>query len=191
MQTRYIQTCGLNHSWKTTFGRELQKQLSSSIVLDNDEWRLFAQSHYADLYQATKEFQTPEVEDLYTDNMKRFFVQQMISYSLANKVHVIHTACHMYKQQRQSLWARARALWAKTALVYLNIDQEIIFQRASEAGLHKDEALYGKWFMGNLEKMLAHFEYPDSNEVDLYVEVSKPELFATYQQELLEKMRVA
>ncbi len=43
MQPRYIMTCGLNHSWKTTFGRELQTKLHPSIVLDNDEQHVFAQ----------------------------------------------------------------------------------------------------------------------------------------------------
>ncbi len=188
MQSRYIQTCGLNHSWKTTFGRALQKQLSPSIVLDNDERRLFAEKHYADLYEATKELRTFDTENVYKDNMKRFFIRQMIAYSLTNQVSVIHASCNMYKQQRQALGAYARAQGAKIALIYFNIDRDIIFQRASQAGLHKNEALYGKSFIHNLEKMIAHFEHPDPHEGDLFLEVTQPELFEAYQQELLERM---
>lgn len=121
-------------------------------------------------------------------NMKQFFLQQMIPYTLKNNVHVIHTACHMHRMTREMYYALARAQQAKIALVYFNIDQEIIFQRAQQAAQHKDESLYGKGFMGNLEKMIAEFEHPESSEADLFFEITQPELFAEYQQELLEKM---
>lgn len=42
--------------------------------------------------------------------------------------------------------------------------------------------------MGNLEKMIAEFEHPDPSEADLFVEITQPELFAQYQQQLIEKI---
>lgn len=188
MQLRYIMTCGLNHSWKTTFGHQLHQQLSPSIVLDNDVLRLFAQAQYPDLYETTKQYTGEVNTDHYHDNMKRFFLQHMIAYSLANHVHCIHTACHMHRQTREIMIGLARKQWAKIALIYFNIDQDLVFQRAREAIHHKDESLYGKWFMGNLEKMIAEFEHPVPSESDIFLEITQPELFDTYQQELLEKM---
>jgi predicted kinase len=161
-------TCGLNHTGKTTFGNLLQPQLSPSIVVDNDRCRLFAQEHFADLYEKTKDWQNREGNQM---NMKMLFVKHLLELGLGNGVSCIHTACNMYAEQRKKFFELAKKHNAKTCLVYFDIPLEVIHKRMEDAHLHKDERLYGAWFEENLQHMLSNFAYPTSDEADVYFEI--------------------
>lgn len=169
MQPVYIMTCWLNHSWKTTFGWLLNKQLFPSIVLDNDLLRVFAQDTFPDLYTVTNEHKNREWKEL---NMKMFLVKNLLDYSLSNHVHCIHTACNIWAAQRKKFFDLAKVCNAKTYLIYFNLPFELLYSRALQVGTKKNQSLYSRWYIGNLERMKGIFEAPSSSEADVFIEMS-------------------
>lgn len=165
-------TCGLNHTGKTTFWKALQSQLSPSIIVDNDQLRIFAQNNFPDLYEKTKQFQDREWDQMH---MKMLLLKTIMWFSLWNNVSCIHTACNTYLEQRKNILQTAKEHWAKTVLVYFDIPLETIRQRIANDINHKDQSLYKGWFEGNLEWMLDIFETPSEDEADYFFHISNNE----------------
>jgi predicted kinase len=165
-------TCGLNHTGKTTFWKALQSQLSPSIIVDNDQLRIFAQNNFPDLYGKTKQFKDREWNQI---NMKTLLFKTMIEYSLANQVSCIHTACNTYREQRKRILQIAKQNWATTIVVFFDIPLETIRQRIANEISHKDQSLYKHWFEGNLEWMLDVFETPSPDEADYFFHITDNE----------------
>lgn len=162
-------TCGLNHTGKTTFWKDLQLQLSPSIVIDNDALRVFGQDHFFDLYEKTKWLKNREPNNM---NMKMFFVKNLLEFWLYHSVHCIHTACSIYVNQRKLFFDLAKKQNARTILIYFDIPLEVIKTRIDAASRHKDHSLYKKWFEGNLAWMADVFEYPNPDEADYFLRIS-------------------
>jgi len=174
-QPRIIMTTWLNHSWKSTFAQQLKEANEKIVVVENDQWRLFAQEQYPKMYKETEKNNRTDFDN---PSMKLYHMKSMCEFGVINWYTVVCANCHTKKWFREKCIEYFHWLGAKVILVYMDIPYEILVERAHHAHQNKDESIYSNiktwkgWFMENLQWMKESYEIPSSLEADRFFHIT-------------------
>ena len=171
MKRLVIMTIGKTHSGKTTFGKQLEKELPNSIVIDQDNHATFLNTHYEKLVPTNS-----------LNKLKIGLSQYILKYSIDNTdFNIVISSSNLSKQGRLLLFEQFFPSddWTRI-FVYFNYSNDTLQRRIAKTT--RSTSIFRNKQMTFESLLVRHgeqIEPPSENEADIIIHVNEqhsPEL---------------
>ncbi|MHA7966777.1 ATP-binding protein [Paenibacillus sp. CAU 1782] len=157
MKRRVIMTVGKTHSGKSTFARELEKQINNSIIIDQDNHAEFINAHYINL----RPVEGP-------NTIKYAITRTIIDYAVQHtNRHLILCNSNRNRHGREEILSYFHNKDFESILVFFDIPDAVLQERISVSGRSHNVFRAASSFGEVLNRQIALREPdPESGEAD-------------------------
>ncbi len=159
---------GFSHSGKTTFAKELTKEISDLVNTDNDVIASFLYQNYpllvfCDYNKQKRTFKNP--------GLKFLLFKELFKFCLKTGLNVIHSSGNINKGSRNFIKDQAKKNGYKLITVYFNLPKEVILNRIKHSKKDKNIFIHSKSWTEALGRQERIAELPPSKKNTIYFEI--------------------
>ena len=161
---------GYTHSGKTTFARNLEKELTNIVLIDNDDIATFINAKYPvavfSPYNSVKRtYKEP--------NFKFLIFQESFKFCLRAGLHVIHASGNLGKDSRIFIRKNVKKYNYKLITIYFNLPKELLLERIKNTKKDTSAFRSSKKWSEILPKQELYAKLPPSRKNTVYFEINK------------------
>ncbi|MFP7171460.1 ATP-binding protein [Terribacillus sp. 7520-G] len=156
MERFVIMTVGKTHSGKTTFAKELKKDLRNAVVIDQDVHALFLRNHYQELLPQSG-----------PNDLKYAITQTIIDYAVKKTdAHLIISNANLNRTSRTKLLDYYRNQGFTSIIVYFDLPETTLRRRIADG--NRDTAMLRtvSGFGQILDRQMDEAGEPSADEAD-------------------------
>ena len=174
---KYIIMCvGFTHSGKTTFAKNLVKELPDLVLIDNDEIASFINEKFSPAvfseYNKTKRsYQEP--------NLKFLLATEILKFCLKANLNIIQASGNLGSDARIFIKKYAKKFNYQLITIYFNLPRETILDRINNTKKETKSFRSAKSWSEILPKQLSYAKLPPSRKNTIFYEINKKEDYAS------------
>ncbi len=176
-----IATCGITHSGKTTFGKEIKSNIRSVPLLDSDEIYSLLNGIIPEIKETEK---TRTIVNIDKPRLRHILFEEIIKFFLENHKSVICTNGNTKIDGRRKLRSIAEKHNAKFILIYFDFEKEVILDRIKNSSRGNDFLTNSNDYYEVFEKQSTNFEIPRPDEGDLFLRIRDQTEYKLVQSEI-------
>ena len=163
---------GYTHSGKTTFAKELVKDISDIVLIDNDEIACFINEKYPLAVHSSYN----SVKRTYKEpNFKFLIFQEVFKFCLRAGLNVIHSSGNLGEDSRRFIKKNAKKYKYKLITVYFNLPKELILKRIQNTKKDTKAFRSSRSWSEILPRQERYAKLPPSKKDTLYFEIQNDE----------------
>jgi adenylate kinase family enzyme len=166
---KYIIMCvGHTHTGKTTFAKELVKNISNLVIIDNDDISTFLNEKYSvavfSLYNKIKRtYKEP--------NLKFLLAQDILKFCLRARLNIIYSSGNLGKDARLLVKRNAKKYGYNLITIYFNLPKDVILKRLHNTKKDTKSLWRSEKWSEVLSKQEEYAELPPSRKNTIYFEI--------------------
>jgi len=186
---KYVIMCvGYTHSGKTTFARNLEKELKNIVLIDNDDIATFINGKYplavfSPYNMVKRTYKEP--------NFKFLIFQETFKFCLRASLNVIHASGNLGNDSRTFIRNNVKKYNYKLITVYFNLPKELLLERIKNTTKDTKAFRSSKKWSEILPRQELYAKLPPSKKDTIYFEIKDSkdyqEVFKTLKKLFLSK----
>ncbi len=185
MMEYVLLTVGKTHSGKTTFWKELMKEIKHGCIIDTDSITEFLKINYPDLYDPKY---LNEIQP--KDNIKWATFLEVYKHALFTSLPIILTNANTTKIIRKEIRTIAKEHKRKVIMIYFNRPEKILLNRITTTQRSKICLTKSRDFRDLLlNKQSKIFETPSEKEADIFFEIQSNKARKSIQKEIIDLIK--
>lgn len=159
---------GHTHTGKTTFAKELVKNISNLVIIDNDDISTFLNEKYSvavfSLYNKIKRtYKEP--------NLKFLLAQDILKFCLRARLNIIYSSGNLGKDARLLVKRNAKKYGYNLITIYFNLPKDVILKRLHNTKKDTKSLWRSEKWSEVLSKQEEYAELPPSRKNTIYFEI--------------------
>lgn len=178
---------GYTHSGKTTFAKDLVKDESNIVLIDNDEIATFINAKYPLAVHSSYN----RVKRTYKEpNFKFLLFQEIFKFCLRADLNVIHSSGNLGEDSRKFIKINAKKYNYKLVTIYFNLPRELLLERIKNTKKDTKAFRSSKSWSEILPKQDLYANLPPSNKNTIYFEIKNEKDYQIVSKEVKELLLI-